>query len=110
MSSENMENIPTNSTDGEIPIIKNDEPASLEFTLGVIAVIIIINLLYEVVYWYYIYQHDDYKEKCEKARNLSKRLRDLNDQQVYGGGSSTKDRQNAKMIKVQNENFRQAHA
>ena len=29
MSSENMENIPTNSTDGEIPIIKNDEPASL---------------------------------------------------------------------------------
>lgn len=105
------ENIASNSTgeNGEIQPIKTDQPASLAFILGVVAFVIIINIIYEIVFWYYVYQHEEYQEKCEKTRNLSKRLKELKEQQMYGGGDKKNERQNSKMIKVQMDNFTNYH-
>ena len=63
-----------------------DEWASLTFVLSAIAVQILIQLAYEAVFWWFVYRHEEYHIACEKTRNLGKRVKELKDLQLYGGG------------------------
>ena len=58
--------------------------------------------------WYNVYRHEEYSDVVERTKNLGIKLKKLKDAQLYGGGG-TKERQNIKMIKVQEENYKTYH-
>ncbi len=64
--------------------------------------------MFEAILWYNVYSHEDYNELVDKTRNLGRKLKTLKDAQLYGVGG-TKERQNVKMIKVQEENYKGYH-
>lgn len=61
----------------------------------------------EVVGHIYIYSKDEFKDAQERARNLGRRLKKLKYEYLYV--PSNKKKQEGKMIKVQEENFKEAH-
>jgi hypothetical protein len=56
-------------------------------------------IIQEVVGHLYIFGKEDYKDGCERARNLGRRLKTLKYEYLYV--PSTKKKQEGKMIKVQ---------
>ena len=76
--------------------------------MATIGFIILQNIATEAIMWYNVYQHEEYNDIVERTRNLGIKLKKLKDAQLYGGGG-TKERQNLKMIKVQEENYKGYH-
>lgn len=101
--SENLEQI-------ELPIVEivPDQWGSLNLVLLCILGTLLQNILFEAILWYNVYSHEDYNELVDKTRNLGRKLKTLKDAQLYGVGG-TKERQNVKMIKVQEENYKGYH-
>jgi hypothetical protein len=65
----------------------------------------------ESISWYYVYRHEDYKDLCEKSQNLNQRIKELKDALLYGTGDDkgVKRKQQERMLKVQEENFKDVH-
>ena len=64
-------------------------------------------LLTEAIGTYLIYSKQDFKDLQEKITNLGRRLKTLKYEYIYV--PSTKKKQEAKMIKVQEDNYKDAH-
>ena len=64
-------------------------------------------LIIEAVGYYYVYQLEEYKELIEKTKNLAQRVKKLKHEYLYG--TSNKKKQEQKMIKVQEDNFKECH-
>ena len=61
----------------------------------------------ELVSYIYVYNDEDYKDTAERVRNLGKRIQISKKNILYGEG--VKRRKEEKMIKIQEENFRDYH-
>ena len=61
----------------------------------------------EAVGYYYIYKHEDYQDLNDKIRNLGKRLKKLKYDYLYVPSNKKKAEQ--KMIKVQEDNYKEYH-
>lgn len=75
--------------------------------ITVIAFVVFQTTLIEALGYHFIYRHDEYKDLIESTKNLGKKIKQLKDQQLYG--KSVKSRQNEKMIKVQEDKYRDYH-
>ena len=103
--SENIENI---QEVAPTPEVIPDQWGSFYVVLATIGFIIFQNVLTEAIMWYNVYRHEEYNDIVERTKNLGIKLKKLKDAQLYGGGG-TKERQNLKMIKVQDENYKGYH-
>lgn len=94
----------------ELPIVEivPDQWGSFKIVLLCIGVTLLQNILFEIILWYNVYSHEEYNDLIDRTRNLGRKLKTLKDAQLYGRGGS-KERQNVKMIKVQEDNYKGYH-
>lgn len=67
--------------------------------------------LSEFVSWWFVYRHENYQDLVEKCNNLSIRIKELKDSLLYGTSDDkgTKRKQQERMLKVQEDNYKDCH-
>ena len=70
------------------------------------------SLLTEGISYHFIYRHEEYQDLIERTRNLGKKMKELNNALLYGtsgSAGSTKRKQNERMLKVHETNYKEYH-
>ena len=84
--------------------------ASQADVLLIVCLVVGVGIATEIAGHYFVYHKEEYKDLIERTRNLGVRIKELKEQHTFGQANPTKRRQQEKMIKVQEQNYKDYHS